>query len=157
MTNIELGRWLIADRDPENYLFSDSEVNELLERNILFRQLDAEPLDLENKIFEIKTPYTILSDESLVVRDEDGAVVDSSTYSVNYDRHLIIFNNATEHSCLSVECYILDEDNFRADAFERIVVDFRKLQAYSVQTMEGNLDTAKEHLLRLIRHFRIPR
>ena len=157
MTKLELGRWLVADKDPENFLLTDDEILFLIERNILFRTIDAEPLDNINKIFAIKTPYTILNDEDLTVRAIDGNVVDPSLYSVNYDRHLLIFNEEQEDEYFAVECYILDEDNFRADAFEVIVADFRKLQTYSMQTMEGNLETAKDHLLRLIRHFRVPR
>lgn len=157
MTKLELGRWLVADKDPDNYLFTDEEITTLLERNILFRQLETEQIDEDGKVFAIKTPYAILSDEPLSVKDGDGNTVDPSSYTINYERHLLVFNDVPVSDYFIVECYILDEDNFRADAFERIVVDFRKLQTYSVQTMEGNLDSAKDHLLRLVRHFRVPR
>ena len=153
---ITLARWLISDKDEDNYLFTDDELLILIERNTLYRTLDVEAVDTFNKVFEIKTPYSILDTEPIKVID-GGTVLSPSLYTLNLPRHLLIFNESQDKYYYQMECTVLDEDNFRADAFEVIVTDFRKLQTYSIQTVNGNLDTAKDHLLKLIRHFRIPR
>jgi hypothetical protein len=70
---------------------------------------------------------------------------------------LIIFNNEAPDQEVYIEGYFLDDDNFKADAFEMIAADFRKLQNYAIQNINGNLADAKEHLFRLARYFRTPR
>jgi len=154
MTVIEYARMLIADKDLTNPLFSDEEIQMLIDKNQVYRRCPTE--QVAPKVFRIKVPYTVFGDGYTVVL-EDGTIVPPSDYILQHLPKLIIFNDAAPEQEVYIEGYFLDDDNFKADAFEMIAADFRKLQNYAIQNINGNLADAKEHLFRLARYFRTPR
>jgi len=154
MTIIEYARMLIADKDLTNPLFSDEEIQMLIDKNQVYGRYPTE--QVAPKVFRIKVPYTVFGDGYTVVL-EDGTIVPSSDYILQHLPKLIIFNNEAPEQEVYIEGYFLDDDNFKADAFEMIAADFRKLQNYAIQNINGNLADAKEHLFRLARYFRTPR
>ncbi len=154
MTIIEYARMLIADKDLTNPLFSDLEIQTLIDKNQVYGRYPAE--QVAPKAFRIRVPYTVFGDSYQVILG-DGTVVPSSNYTLQHLPKLITFNNEAPTQEVYIEGFFLDDDNFKADAFEMIAADFRKLQNYAVQNINGNLADAKEHLFRLARYFRTPR
>ncbi len=199
MKLIALARLLIADKEVDNFLFTDDEITYLINRNIVHMVLQAESVDVENKIFdygtyevlpglggiwmeelekkqgqdvnsqEVTEPVTaneqandeVLNDDqdpyNVKIYSPDGILIDASQYVLNTQVHRVEFNQPTNYLAIVIDCDVIDIDNLRADAMELIAVDFRKLHNYSIQNVNGNLETAKEHVLRLARFFRRPR
>lgn len=155
MTLIELARLLIADKDNNNYLFNDDEIMYIVNRNIVHMMIQAEAVDTQNKIFDYGT-YEVLPNNAKVFSPE-GILIDNTLYTLLTDKHRVEFTQPTNYLAIVLDCDVIDVDNLRADAMELIAVDFRKLHNYSIQNVSGNLETAKEHVLRLARFFRRPR
>ncbi len=155
MELIALARLLIADKEFDNFLFTDDEIMYLIKRNIVHMVLQAESVDVENKIFDYGT-YEVLPDNAKIY-SPDGILINASQYVLNTQMHRVEFNQPTNYLAIVIDCDVIDIDNLRADAMELIAVDFRKLHNYSIQNVNGNLETAKEHVLRLARFFRRPR
>lgn len=153
MTTIELVRLLVADKDPLNYLFSDEELQYLIDKNTIHMVVEAEVKDTESKIYEYPD-YEFISELKVFNPVTQTPVVDFQAFP---NMRRIVLMHPLNAEVLLVEGDVLDVDNLRADACEMIAIDFRKLQNYSLQNTSGNLDTAKEHLLRLARYFRKPK
>lgn len=155
LTELQYARMIIADKDTDDYLFTDEELQFLLNKNKRYQRVVLEPIT--PTVFEVLTPYTMLSTETYVITDFDGNPI-AEPFTVDAVMRTITFSlPPAESGLLYLQGKFLDEDNFRADALSMIVVDFRKLQSFSIQNMNGNLNDAKEHLFRLIRYFRVPR
>lgn len=151
MTKIQLARMLIADKDPDNYLFTDGELIYLLDKNTYLDIVIGQLKSISDYIYQ----YDDL--EIITIR----AVNDGDKMITNYELmpnlRRVKINEPVISELIYIEADILDIDNFRSDAAETIAMDFRKLTQYSIQHLNGNLESAKEHLLRLARHFRKPK
>ena len=154
MNVIDLARLLIADKDAFNYMFTDEELQYLIDKNTVHIMDEAELADTEGKIFQY-VDYEFISEQLKVIHPVTREIM--SNYTWEPTKRRIKFETSPNLDVVYVEGDVLDIDNFRADACEMIAVDFRKLQNYSIQNNSGNLDTAKEHLLRLARYFRKPK
>jgi len=154
MSTLEYVRMIISDTDPMNYLFTDEQLLVLIEKNLVYQQCELE--QVAQRKFKIKTQYLPLNDVEYVIFSEDGSTVLSSDYVIRPFKRLVEFYYDIEGG-LYIEGDFFDEDNFKADVFEAIASDFRKLQNYAMQNVNGNLSDAKEHLFRMARYFRTPR
>ncbi|MEN3043340.1 MAG: hypothetical protein ABDH59_08635 [Fervidobacterium sp.] len=126
----------------------------MIDKNTVYIFDEAELVDSNGKIFQYDD-YEFISSSIKVIHPVTRQEMQGFDWQPSKRR--IIFDDNQNLDYVFIEGDTLDIDNFRADACEMIAVDFRKLQNYSIQNTSGNLDSAKEHLLRLARFFRKPK
>lgn len=157
MTLIEYARLLISDKDPTNQIFSDEELQELIKQNSQVGIAEAQPLDLDRKLW--KVPFVHIDDSytpRIVIAD--GSSIEDIEASVDFETGQITFENPIPQGYrVFMEAKYVDWDNFRADAYETIAGDYRKLNSFSIQNASEQLDDTKAHLLRLARMYRSAR
>lgn len=153
MTTIELARLLIADKDQTNLIFTDDEIQYMIDKNTVHMVVEADVVDTAGVLYQY-ADYEFISDVKVFNPETEEEITDFTPY---LNKRTVQLATPPNTNSVYVEGDVLDLDNLRADAMEAIVVDFRKLENYSIQNVNGNLETAKEHLLRLARYFRKPK
>lgn len=149
MTNLDYARFLISDTDTSNQLFTDLEINAILDDN---KEIILIPADkTSDNIFKIK--YKRL-DENYTEKFYDAynnyisATIDKTNGQIETDKDVRV---------LKVQAKIIRWNDVLADLYEKIAADFRKLSNYSLSSGEQNYDDTKSILLRLARKNRTVR
>ncbi len=150
MTNLEYIRMKIPDKDANNQIFTDTELQQIIKDNTEIRLIVAEPKDFEGKIYQI--PYRHL-DETYTERVFIDNV-ETTDFTLDKETGEITFSNAVD-GVVVVQAKVIDWNNALAECYDMIVADFRKWNAYRAGDVQEDL--SKEHLLMLANSLRSAR
>ncbi|MBB6061889.1 hypothetical protein HNP65_000311 [Thermosipho japonicus] len=152
MTNLEYIRMKIPDKDTNNQIFTDAELQQIIKDNSEIRLIVAEPKDFEGKIYQI--PYRHL-DETYTERVFIDSV-ETTDFTLDKETGEITFTNAV-NGIVVVQAKVIDWNNVLADCYEMIMGDFQKLNSYSIQNASQQYDNTKPHLRYLANYYRSAR
>lgn len=152
MTNLEYIRMKIPDKDANNQIFTDTELQQIIKDNTEIRLIVAEPKDFEGKIYQI--PYRHL-DETYTERVFIDNV-ETTDFTLDKETGEITFSNAVD-GVVVVQAKVIDWNNALAECYESIMGDINKLNSYSIQNASQQLDDTKAHLRYLVRYYRSPK
>ncbi|AKI96580.1 hypothetical protein [Kosmotoga pacifica] len=150
MTNLEYARLLINDKDQNNLIFSDTELQEIISLNSEVKVVEAEPKSLDKTLWQI--PFRHL-DETYTEKiyneyeEELSGTVDKVTGEITLD--------TAYDGYVFVQAKIVHWNDIQADCFEMIATDIRRWNSYSAGGLSETF--SKAELLAVARNLRSPR
>ncbi|EKF49529.1 hypothetical protein H17ap60334_04937 [Thermosipho africanus H17ap60334] len=158
MTNLEYLRMRIPDKDTLNPIFSDNELQEIIQLNTEIKVFEAEQVDVEGTIYKIPAQRLDEDYQERVFLDFlDVSNEITSGFTVNKQVGWIIFDEGITDRNIYVQAKVINWDNVLAECYESIMGDINKLNSYSIQNASQQMDDTKAHLRYLVNYYRSPR
>jgi hypothetical protein len=152
MTNLEYLRMLISD--PESKMFTDTQLTFLLNKRVRIQVKRLVKNNEEGTIFSFEGAPLEETFTPVIYQVIGGDYDDvTSTATIDKDAGIVSFTNEMSGNLL-IEAKFVDWNNLRADIYEIIAGDFKKLVSFNAVGTSKNLGDVKSFLLHLADRYR---
>lgn len=153
MTLLEYLRMRIPDKDTDNKIFEDTELEQVIKLHSKVRLIYPEQVDYEGKVFNLDA---VMLDETYTAKVWVDNQELTTGWTLDYETGVLTFDEAQEDKTILVQVKAVDWNSVLADCYEMIMGDYRKLNSYSIQNANLSYDDTKKHLRYLANYYRPP-